>query len=132
VADFLAKRRIPVNLGPSFWNRAKIETQSISFATAGILEQAGVPVSLISDHPFFPIQHMSVALALAHAAGMTAAGALRAYTLDAAENMGVADRVGSLEAGKDADFTIWDGCPFSIRSHILETYVNGELAYQRD
>ncbi len=131
VADFLAEKQIPVNLGPSFWNRAKIETQAISFATAGVLERAGVSVSLISDHPFFPIQYVSVAIAMAHAAGMTATGALRAYTLSAAAHMGVADRVGSLEAGKDADFTIWDGSPFSIRSHILETYINGEPVYTR-
>jgi imidazolonepropionase-like amidohydrolase len=132
VADFLAEKQIPVNLGPSFWNRAKIETRAISFETAGILEKAGVSVSLISDHPFFPIQYVSVAIAMAHAAGMSAAGALRAYTLGAAEHIGVADRVGSLEAGKDADFTIWDGCPFRIRSHILETYVNGEVVYTRN
>lgn len=132
VADFLAEKQIPVNLGPSFWNRAKIETQAISFETAGILEKAGVSVSLISDHPFFPIQYVSVAIAMAHAAGMSAAGALRAYTLGAAEHIGVADRVGSLEAGKDADFTIWNGCPFRIRSHILETYINGEVVYTRD
>ncbi|MGI6344024.1 MAG: amidohydrolase [Bacillota bacterium] len=131
IADFLAEKQIPVNLGPSFWHRAKIETQAISFETAGILEKAGVSISLISDHPFFPIQYMSIAVAMAHAAGMTAGGALRAYTLTAAEHLGVADRVGSLEVGKDADFTIWDGCPFSIRSHILKTYVNGEVVYRR-
>ncbi len=131
IADFLAAKQIPVNLGPSFWHRAKIETQAVSFETAGVLEKAGVKLSLISDHPFFPIQYMSVAVTMAHAAGMTAAGALRAYTLSAAEIMGVSDRVGSLEAGKDADFTVWDGCPFSIKSHILETYVNGQIAYSR-
>lgn len=132
IADFLAEKQIPINFGPSFWHRAKIETQAISFETAGILERAGVKVALISDHPFFPIQYMSVAVTMAHAAGMTAAGALRAYTLNAAEIMGVADRVGSLEVGKDADFTIWDGCPFSIRSHILQTYINGQVAYERE
>ncbi|HHW99015.1 MAG TPA: amidohydrolase [Firmicutes bacterium] len=132
VADFLAEKQVPVNLGPSFWNRAKVETQAIAFETAGILEKAGVSVSLISDHPFFPIQYVSVAIAMAHAAGMSAAGALRAYTLGAAEHIGVADRVGSLEVGKDADFTIWDGCPFRIRSHILETYINGQVVYSRD
>lgn len=131
IADFLAEKQIPVNLGPAFWNRSKIETQSIAFETAGILEKAGVKFSLISDHPVFPIQYMSIAVAMTHAAGMTAAGALRAYTLSAAEIMGVDDRVGSLEAGKDADFTIWDGEPFSIRSHILATYINGAVAYQR-
>lgn len=131
IADFLAEKQIAVNLGPSFWHRAKIETQAISFETAGILERAGVKISLISDHPFFPIQYMSVAVAMAHAAGMTAAGALRAYTLSAAEILGVGDRVGSLSAGKDADFTLWSGCPFSIRSHLLQTYIDGRLVFQR-
>lgn len=132
VADLLAEKKIPVNLGPSFWNRAKIETQAVSFETAGVLEKAGVSVALISDHPFFPIQYLSIAMTMAHAAGMSVAGAMRACTLGAAEHIGVADRVGSLEAGKDADFTIWDGCPFSIRSHLLETHINGQVVYTRD
>ena len=129
IADFLAEKEIPVNLGPSFWNRAKIETQAIDFATAGVLERAGVSVSLISDHPFFPIPFVSIAIAMAHAAGMSAAGALRAYTLAAAEHMGVAERVGSLTPGKDADFTIWDDCPFRIRSRIMATYLDGVRVY---
>ncbi len=132
IADFLAEKQVPVNLGPSFWHRAKIETQAVSFETAGVLEKAGVKLSLISDHPFFPIQYMSIAVAMAHAAGMSPMGALRAYTLSAAEIVGVDERVGSLEAGKDADFTVWDGCPFSIRSHVLETYIDGQAVYTRE
>lgn len=132
IADFLAEKQVPVNLGPSFWHRAKIETQSVSFETAGVLEKAGVKLSLISDHPFFPIQYMSISVAMAHAAGMSAEGALRSYTLNAAEIIGAADRVGSLEAGKDADFTIWNGCPFSIRSQLLQTYINGQVVYTRE
>ena len=129
IADFLAEKGIKVNFGPSFWHRAKIETQAVSFGSAGVLERAGVKFSLISDHPFYPIQFVSIAIALAHSEGMTKAGALKAYTLWAAEMLGLDDRIGSLEAGKDADFTIWDGDPYSIYSHIEKTYVNGKCVY---
>ncbi|QOR36121.1 amidohydrolase [Clostridium sp. 'deep sea'] len=131
IADYLATKDIVINLGPSFWNRAKIETQSVSFATAGVLEKAGVKFSLISDHPFFPIQYVSMSVALAHAEGMTKEGALKAYTLWAAENIGVADRVGSLESGKDADFTIWDADPYSIYSKIRFTYCDGKIVFEQ-
>lgn len=130
IANLLAEKRVKVNLGPSFWHRAKIETRSVSFETAGILEKAGVKLSLISDHPFFPVQYMSIAMTMAHAAGMSQEGALRALTIDAADILGVADRVGSLTAGKDADFAIWEGTPYSIRSRVLATYIEGRMVYQ--
>ncbi len=125
IADYLAKKKVKVNLGPSFWNRAKVETQSVSFKTAAVLAKSGVEFSLISDHPFYPIQFTNIALSLAHAEGLTREQALRAYTLTPAKFLGVDDRVGSLEKGKDADFTIWDGDPFSIYSKLESTYING-------
>ena len=100
-----------MNVGPSMWHRAKVETWNISLETAGILAKAGCKVSIITDHPF-PNQFLSTAAAMCWANGMSEEDALRRVTLTPAETLGVQNRVGSLDAGKDADFVIWSGHPF--------------------
>ncbi|HHY44082.1 MAG TPA: amidohydrolase [Firmicutes bacterium] len=125
VAEFLGKRKAKVNVGPSMWHRAKVETWNISLETAGILAKAGCRVSIISDHPFHPIQFLSTAAAMCWANGMSEEDALRAVTLTPAETLGVADRVGSLDEGKDADFVVWSGHPFQIRSKVEQVFIGG-------
>ncbi len=126
IAEFLGAKKVKVNIGPSMGTRGKIETATTSLKTPGILSKAGCKVSLISDHPFHPIQFLSVAAAMAWANGMEEADALRAVTLTPAETLGVEDRVGSLEPGKDADFVIWNGHPFKIRSKVETVFIEGE------
>jgi hypothetical protein len=58
-------------------------------------------------------------------------GALRALTLSGAEMLGLADRVGSLAPGKDADFVVLDGDPFSVHTHVLETWIEGKKVFDR-
>lgn len=125
VAEFLGKRKAKVNVGPSMWRRAKVETWNISLETAGILARAGCRVSIISDHPFHPIQFLSTAAAMCWANGMPEEDALRAVTLTPAETLGVDDRVGSLDEGKDADFVVWSGHPFQIRSKVAQVFIGG-------
>jgi len=129
VAEFLGKRKARVNVGPGMWHRAKIETLNITTETPGVLARAGCRVSIISDHPFHPIQFLSTAAAMAWASGMGEEDALRAVTLTPAETLGVRDRVGSLDAGKDADFVVWSGHPFKVRSKVEEVYVEGKKVY---
>jgi len=129
VADFLGKRKAKVNIGPTIWHRAKIETLNISPQTPGALSRAGCHVSIISDHPFHPIQHLVTAAAVAWANGMSEEDALKAITLNPAITLGVDDRVGSLEPGKDADFSIWTGHPFKIRSKIETVFIEGEKVF---
>lgn len=126
IAEFLGKRHAKVNVGPSMWRRAKVETLNISLETPGILAKAGCKVSIISDHPFHPIQFLSVAAALAWANGMSEEDALRALTLTPAETIGIQDRVGSIDPGKDADLVIWSGHPFKIRSKPEKVFISGE------
>lgn len=59
--------------------------------------------------------------------GLPEKEALKAITLNAAKHLGVDDRVGSVEAGKDADFVLWSGNPFDLRNKAVQTYINGEL-----
>lgn len=129
VAEFLGKRKAKVNVGPSMWHRAKIETLNITVETPGVLAKAGCRVSIISDHPFHPIQFLSTAAGLAWANGMREEDALRAVTLTPAETLGVQDRVGSLDAGKDADFVVWSGHPFRVRSKVEQVFIEGKKVY---
>jgi imidazolonepropionase-like amidohydrolase len=69
---------------------------------------------------------------LAVRAGLPPEEALKAVTIYAAEHLGIADRVGSIEEGKDADAAVWDGDPLDSRSRVLKTFVGGELVYSRD
>jgi imidazolonepropionase-like amidohydrolase len=69
--------------------------------------------------------------AMAAGYGMTEAEIIKMITLDAAEVLGIGDRVGSLTVGKDADVVVLDGPPMSVKTWVERTYVNGELVYQR-
>jgi imidazolonepropionase-like amidohydrolase len=64
--------------------------------------------------------------------GMDEYEALKAITINAALNTGINDRVGSLEAGKDADIVIFDGHPFEYKSRVLTTIINGEVVFERE
>jgi imidazolonepropionase-like amidohydrolase len=126
VAEFLGSRHAKVNLGPTLGARSKIETRALSFSNAAVLAKAGCHVSLITDHPFVAIQYISGVAALTAANGLGEAEALKAITINPATTIGVADRVGSLEKGKDADFVIWSGHPFSIRSKVEQVFIDGK------
>ena len=69
---------------------------------------------------------------VAAANGMGFEGALRASTIESAKILGIADRVGSLEPGKDADVVLYDGDPFEYTSHVTAVLVNGNVSYQRE
>jgi len=103
----------------------KLETRDVSFTNAAVLEQAGVLVGLHTDDGVTDSRHFLRAAGLAVRAGMTRAGALRAVTLANAQMLGLADRTGSLEAGKDADFLILSGDPLSVYTRIEQTWVEG-------
>jgi imidazolonepropionase-like amidohydrolase len=132
VARELKRAKVPVLVGPSIVSRYKMEVKERTFKTAGILEKAGIKVAIMTDAPILPIQYLPVAAGLAQRAGMTPEGALRGITLTPAEILGVEDRVGSLTAGKDADFSIWDGHPFDTRSHLLEFYIDGKKVWKME
>ena len=130
VAAELAGAGVPALVGPTLGSRSKVELRELSFATPGELARAGVTVALISDHPLVPIQYLPLCGGLAIREGLDEATALRALTLTPAEILGVADRVGSLEAGKDADLAIYQGHPFyDVQARCQLTMVQGQVVY---
>ena len=125
IADELVKANVPLAIGPTDGQPSKIELKNKSWETPGILAKAGCKVSIITDSPVTIQSHLRLCAALAIKSGMDRFDALKAITINPANHIGVADRVGSLEIGKDADFVLTDGCIFEIQTHIVATYING-------
>ena len=131
IADELAEEGCPVFVGPSLGGKSKVELRSKSFTTAGTLYRAGLTVSIITDAPVIPLQHLPLAAGLAAAAGLPMDEAWRAITINPARSLGISDRVGSLEPGKDADLVLWTADPLTtIGGEAYMTIVNGEIVYQ--
>lgn len=126
IVDELAKENVMLAVGPSFGHRTKFELKNKSFKTPGDLANAGCHVSIITDAPVIPQQYLRLCAGLAVNEGMKEFDALKAITINAAEHAGVADRVGSLEVGKDADIVLMDGCLFESQSKVLATYIDGK------
>lgn len=126
IVDELAKENVMLAVGPSLGHRTKFELKNKSFKTPGDLANAGCHVSIITDSPVIPQQYLRLCAGLAVNEGMKEFDALKAITINAAEHAGVADRVGSLEIGKDADIVIMDGCVFESQSKVLATYIDGK------
>ena len=127
VADEIARRNIPAVIGPSITARVKVELRDRTYDTPRILYEAGVKIALTTDHPIVPISSLRLEAGLAVRAGLPWPAAMRAVTLNAAEIMGVSDRLGSIEPGKDADLVLYDGDPFAISSRPVAVIINGEL-----
>lgn len=132
IAEQIAKSGFPAIVGPSLAARTKEEVSRSDFMTAGILQKAGVPVALTTDHPVSRIQYLPLCAALSVKEGMDKWAALRAITIEAARICRVSERIGSLKAGKDADLVLYDGHPFDIFSSVAMTMVNGEIAWTPD
>ncbi|MDN5332449.1 MAG: hypothetical protein PWP45_1674 [Tepidanaerobacteraceae bacterium] len=132
IADELAELGVAAVVGPSLTSRSKVELKDLSFKTAGILANRGVKVAIMTDHPVVPIQYLNICAALAVKEGMKPEDALSAITINAAEIIGIADRVGSIEEGKDADIVIWDGFPLEIMSKPELVMIEGKVVYKSE
>jgi imidazolonepropionase-like amidohydrolase len=131
IADILAAKGIPVTAGPILFSRVKYELKDMTPKNPGALTRAGVKVAIQTDETS-ATKYLAINAALAVREGMPEEAALRAITINAAEIIGVADRVGSLEVGKDADIVVFDGHPFDYRTVPELVLVDGLVAYRRD
>jgi imidazolonepropionase-like amidohydrolase len=128
LVDAIREARVPVIVHPTMarhWG----EMENASYETAGRLASAGIPIALQGGYesyvPKTRVVLFEAAVAAAH--GLGREDALSAVTLDAARILGVDDRVGSLEPGKDADLALFDGDPFEYTSHCTATVVGGRV-----
>ena len=126
IPEIVARADCPVAVGPTLTHASKYELVNKTFATPGILARAGLQVSIITDHSVIPQHYLPLCAGLAVKAGMDPFAALQAITINPAKHLGIDGRVGSLEAGKDADIVVAGGDPMVSDTNILAVFLNGQ------
>lgn len=129
VADEIAERGVSVVGLPLF---VRIGLTEEVMRSPALLMEKGILFAFHTDDPVIQSKHQRYNGALGIRYGLSEADALKALTINPARIAGVADRVGSIEVGKDADIVVLDGPWYELRSRVDLVFVNGELAYQRD
>jgi imidazolonepropionase-like amidohydrolase len=129
LADVLAAKDIPVIIGPLLTNRSKVELRNRSLANPGRLAAAGVTIAITTDHPVVPINFLAHQAALSVKHGLDRDTALRALTINPARIVGIDDRLGSIEPGKDGDVVIWSGDPLDVLSRVEHALIEGAEIY---
>lgn len=132
LADVVAARNVPVLIGPLFTTKSKVELRGRSLANPRRLAEAGVEISIITDHPVIPINFLIHQCTLAVKEGLDPDTALRAVTINPAKVLGLAQRLGSLEVGKDADVVLWSGDPLNVLSRALRVWIGGKTVMEYD
>lgn len=132
VAGEIARRKIPVITGPLGIGPKRLETEAAGIGHAAALARAGVVVALAPEDAMGigAPEELTLAAALAVKGGLSREAAVRGMTLTAAEVLGVADRVGSLAVGKDADIAIFDGDPLYYRTRAWMVMVAGRIVFE--
>lgn len=129
IAEEIKESGFPAIVGPDMASRNKIEVQNMAFKTVGILNKVGINTAITTDHPVSMIQFLPICAGLAVKSGLPEEEGLRSITIYAAQICGVADRVGSLEVGKDGDIVIFDGNPMEVYTKALCTIIEGKIVY---
>lgn len=129
VADIIAREKLPVICGPVICDRCKPEMKGLELKNAAALHDAGVKISICTDHTVIPIQYLPLSAQAAVKGGLSTDEALRTLTIAPAEILGIDDVTGSLEAGKDADLQVYrrDENPIDLMSEPVLVMVNGEI-----
>ncbi len=125
VADLLAPEHVPIISGPFMTDRSKPELTNLTERAPALLRAAGVSVAITTDHPEFPVKYLLDAARFAVRGGMEPDDALRAITIDAARIADIADRVGSIESGKDGDLVLLTGDPFDYKTRVTAVFCDG-------
>jgi len=142
VAEEIAKRDVRVVITPRQKQRPNEDISGPSgsnLENAAILKKAGVKFAIIPPSTYFgtwgvvgrDMMALPMEAAFAVSGGLDEQTALEAITITAAEIIGVADRVGSLQVGKDADIIILDGHPFHHKTFVESTLINGKVLYEK-
>lgn len=130
-ADWVASLGMPVNHGPRTMDYVSTRTGAI-VGTAQRYVEAGVPMfSLNTDSGVIPQEELFLQGSMSARLGADGYLMLKAVTIHPAQAFGLADRVGSLEVGKDADVVVWDGVPLDPRSRVEVVLIDGDTQYDR-
>jgi imidazolonepropionase-like amidohydrolase len=130
IADILAAKKVRATVGPLLMSRGKMEIINTTLKNPGILAKAGVKVAIQCDTSG-NTKWLALHAGLAVREGMCPQEALKAITINPAEILGLDDRLGSLEPGKDADVVIWSGHPFSTVTVAEKVFIDGKMVHER-
>ncbi len=130
MTDELLAAGIPVIIGPTVGGKSKLELGRKQLETPGILERAGVFFSLTTDSGVIPITQLLMQVSVLIAHGLSEETAYKCVTIRAAKVLGLDDRLGSIEVGKDADLVIWNYPPFTTQAQAGVVIIGGTVQYQ--
>ncbi|MCL2498231.1 MAG: amidohydrolase [Symbiobacteriaceae bacterium] len=130
IADILAEKKVRATIGPLLMGHSKHELWNVTLENPAILAKAGVTITLQADTSA-GTKWLPMHVGLAMREGLPEEDAFRAVTLTAAEILGLGDRMGSLEPGKDADIAIFDGFPFSNLTSCEMVFIDGKVIYKK-
>ena len=130
VIDQLKAANAAVVLGPHWRNCGNSEEIHFDFAYTKALVEAGILVAHMTDHPIVPVGYLPVMAGLCVRAGLSEEAALALICHNPAQILGVADRVGRLAPGLDADLVLLDGPPLAVASRVQATYIDGVRVWQ--
>lgn len=132
IADILGRENASALTGPIICDRGKPELAELTTANAGALDRHGVKVAICTDHPEIPVQYLPTSAAYCVKSGLPKEEAIKALTINAAEIIGIADRVGSIKVGKDADLALFDGDPLEIMTNCSAVFIDGKKIFERN
>lgn len=132
LTDFLKRQNTHCTVGPTLHYGSKVENRDRDFRTPVYFEREGIPFSFTTDHPVVDGRNLVLTASIAVQWGMREESALRAITLGSAEHIGINDRVGSLEIGKDADMVVWSNNPLEFTAFADITIIDGKIVYERE
>ncbi len=125
IVDVLKEKNVKVVSGPLLTFRTKYELKDMTMKALKILSENGILTSLMCDHPVLPLEYASIQAAAALRYDVDEDALLKMLTLNPARILGMEDRIGTLEEGKDADLVVWSGHPFDMHAKVEAVYVNG-------
>ena len=131
ISDILADKNVPVMLGPTLTDRSKPELSSLGFPIYKTLSDKGIHIAIITDHPEITIGNLRLMAQLAVKNGMNKERALLAITTNAASNCNIAETVGAIKVGLDADFALFNGHPLDFMSENALTIISGKTVYSK-
>ncbi|MGC8544890.1 amidohydrolase [Athalassotoga sp.] len=130
IVDTLKAKKISVVVGPLLTFRTKRELKDMTMESIKILNSNGILTALMCDHPVIPLEYASVQAAAAMRQGAKAEDLLKMLTINPATILGIENRVGSIEKGKDADVVVWSGHPFDMKSRVEKVYIEGKKVFE--
>ena len=126
IAQQLKKENVKIILGPLITERCKIELKNLTFEAPRKLYEQGIEFAIMTDHPVIPTQYLPVCAAICVRYGLPEEEALKAITLNAAKAVGLEDRLGSIQPGKQADIVLWAGDPLDARTKVEQVWIRGQ------